>query len=306
MRINNSTKQIQKKILNYVLNKLQKITGEYEINTTPNVDRQSLKLLSKSRKVGLESQALLKPSLAVSLLDTYLLGIPLLNNDKPAGTVVETQTSFKDTLSGNDLHRTTLLKGILGNNYLLHDLEHASCATDGAPKHISGFLVELLTTSFHRAIDEFFNEFKDKQSSQISKATFLTTRDRSRGTFDNYQPYLDSMTQAYKEILSEKSDIGKLKYEALIGSILHLNYGMKEAFEELTLHGSPTKSKNALVNTENATGFCLTPKALSELAIIHDKGLEKLKKIISNDPVAINQAPQILKEIPDSYWDLIK
>ena len=104
------------------------------------------------------------------------------------------------------------MKGVLGNNYLLHDLEHASCATDGAPKHISGFLAELLTTSFHRAIDSFFDEFKNKESSEISKASFLTTRDRSRGTFDNYQPYLDSMTQVYKEILSEKSETGKLKY----------------------------------------------------------------------------------------------
>jgi hypothetical protein len=81
---------------------------------------------------------------------------------------------------------------------------------------------------------------------------------------------------------------------------------MKEAFEELTLHGSPIRDKQTTPNTQNGTGFCLTPEALNELTIIHDKGLEKLKKIISNDQVAINQAPQILKEIPDSYWDLIK
>jgi hypothetical protein len=301
MKVDNLIGQIPEKFLNYFFNTLRKITGKEELNTALKVNRESLESLSKSREIGLESQATLKPSLAASLLDTHLLGIPLLNNGTPAGTVVEIQTSFKNTHNGDDSHKTTLLKGILGNNYLLHDLEHASCATDGAPKHISGFLAELLTTSFHRAIDSFFNE---EESSETSKASFLTTRDRSLGTFDNYQPYLDSMTQVYKEILSEESEPGKLKYEALINSILHLNYGMKEAFEELTLHGNPIKTKNALPSTENGTGFCLIPEALNELEMVHNSALKKLKNIISKDN--IDQSQQLLKEIPDSYWGLIK
>lgn len=113
------------------------------------------------------------------------------------------------------------------------------------------------------------------------------------------------MTQAYKKILSEKSENGNLKYEALISSILHLNYGMKEAFEELTLHGSPIRDKQTTPNTQNGTGFCLTPEALNELVMIHNEALEKLKSIISKDNIT-SQAQQLIREIPDSYWGLIK
>jgi hypothetical protein len=301
MRVKDS---IQEKLLNSFLNTLRNTIKREKVNPAPQVDRESLESLSKSAQVGLEAEAILKPSLAASLLNTYLIGSFFLNNGKPAGTVVETQISFKDTSDGSNLHETTLLKGILGTHYLLHDLEHASCATDGAPKHISGFLTELLTTSFHRAIDSFFDEFKNKESSEISKASFLTTKDRNRDTFDNYQPYLDSMTQVYKEILSEKAETGKLKYEALISSILHLNYGMKEAFEELTLHGESIKTKDTEPSLENKTGFCLIPKALNELEVIHNKGLKGLTSIICKD--STDQAQQLIKEIPDSYWNLIK
>jgi hypothetical protein len=319
MMVNNSIGQIQETFLNCVLNTLHKTTKE-ESGAAPSVDRELLESLSKSMEVGLESQTLLKPSLAVSFIEAFLLRIPLLNEDgTPAGKVVETQTSFKNTLDGSILHETTLLKGVPGTEYLRHDLEHAMCATDGAPKHISAFLPELLTTSFHRAIDEFFDELNDKlndekksseksndkkKSPEISKASFLTTRDRSPDTFGNYQPYLDSMAKVYKEILSERSETGKLKYEALISSILHLNYGMKEAFEELTLHGESIKTKDTEPSLENGTGFCLIPEALNELEVIHNNALERLKKIISEDNS--DQARALLKKIPDSYWGLIK
>ena len=262
--------------------------------------RQKLEQLSKSGGLALEATATLYPSFAASLLDKYLLGIPLLNSNKQLiANTVESQAVLKDTKSGDKIVGTTVLKGVLGNNYLLHDLEHFSVATDGAPKHISGNFVEMLTTAFHRAIDSFYDDFANRREPSISKASFLTTKDRSPDTFGDYTPYLDKATEIYKTILLTKDKGDKLRYGELINNHLHLNHGMKEAFEELTLHGEGLKNRKLEPTSSNATGFCLTPKALKEIAEIHTEALSGLKNIIKD--------LKLLEEIRDtkSHLDLI-
>lgn len=262
--------------------------------------RQQLEKLSQKNHLALEATAVIYPSLAVSLLDRYLLGIPLLNRDKQLiGNTVHSQGSFKDTVHGNDVLHTTVLKGVLGNNYLSHDLEHFLAITDGAPKHISGSFVEMLTTAFHRAIDSFYDRFKSGTEDALAKASFLTTRDRNPDTFADYVKYLDKATEIYTKVLSSEDTSGNLKYEKLINNILHLNYGMKEAFEELTLHGQGLRNKNMEPSIENGTGFCLLPQAIKEIGEIHNAALSELKSEIK-EPKLVAQISAI-----NTHLDLI-